>query len=682
MRSLIFLLLISHWCFSQSTIRVNNSKTQFSSYDADYQNVLSYAQSQGIRFPSKACMDAQNTLMAAIKSNIGLSAFDQIKVIYGDGPFNFTNINWVNPSLLISTPINNPLYIPLGGITNDPSSSGAGINTGVLGGNYTQNLCENVIYYSGLTANYSSLFLDGTKGNANNPTYTYFNPASSSASGGTAALALNDADFKSVAGFDLTDGLYFYGRTASNQSFARKGSASRVTAASTAIGISPWGNVLGAYSDKANTIVGYNNIAASRKFYLFTSGRLLTITEEASLKTAWDTYLTSIAAIPAAATIGTIYNVSSWSNLNDFTINGTTVTATSNQLQFTGGANTFTQSLDLTSIGGVNIGATKLSKWTQTIQFVVPTITASQNWIGFGIRSSCSYNKSGVTALPQLVFRMDLVTGTAGIMRIYSSTTPSLAVSTSAVSITSGDIISMTLTLNDGVATYSGYDVTTSSTPIAGSVGLYGAAGAYVTNTGHFAIFDGGGSVNTNKVNSWVISSSEIQGAKIAFVGDSKTQAYQATGVSLLYSIHNGFFYRLQDNYGPMVNLGGSGDCSADYLSRVYEIINWVRPQTVIINGVSNDIRSSISSATWQANIASVISQLQAAGINVIFWTGLYETNISQSAVSTWANAGIGCTVWDGVGIVLSLSADVIHPNSAGHATFANYALSLGKLPP
>lgn len=669
MRKIILLLFISQWCFGQNVLIINNAKTQFASYDVDYQNVLAAAQAKGIKFPSLACMDAQNALMISIKANVGLSAFDQIKNMLHDGPSKFSDINWANPAGPLTVQSNNPLYVPLSGFsaTNHIGGTAEYLNMGKLGGQFTQNSCEIITYYRNMVSGTAN---DGGQLTAG-PTTTINSTRTSTTLGSN----LNANTNSTFTGFDLTDGLYFVGRTSSSSIFGKKGSGSRVTVSSTSTGIFPYNYFLLARNGDTNGTPTGPTGGGLKDVSFFSSGRLLTTTEETNSNTAWNTYMTAIAALPAIQTVGTKYNISSVANLNDFTSNGCTVTATSNQLQFTGGANTFTQSLDLTSISGVNIGATKLSKWTQTIQFVVPTITGSTNWIGVGLRSS-----NANANYYDLILRMDLMTATAGVMHMYSGPTHASLLNSTAVSITAGDIVSMTFTIDGGAAFYSGYNVTTSSTPVTGSFALYGTTGGFISNTGHFAIFNGG---NAN-VTSWTVSSTETKSAKLAILGDSKTQCYQATGAGSAYSAHNGFPYLIGDSYGTVVNLGGSSDRSADYITRVWEIINWIQPQTVVIAGVCNDIRAGVANPTWQANINSVVSQLQAAGIRVIFWTGIKEnfspgTGIDQAAVSTWANAGIGCEVWDSLVYDIPLS-DFVHPTTAGHVLFSNYALSYGKL--
>lgn len=279
---------------------------------------------------------------------------------------------------------------------------------------------------------------------------------------------------------------------------------------------------------------------------------------------------------------------------------------------------------------------------------------------------------------------MDFTTASKGQMKLYGGTTTTLLRTSSALTINAGDVVSMTLNLAEGYVTYSCFNVTTSSAVITDAYPLYGLSGGFITNTGHFSIFDGGGSVNTNKVTSWTISSGVYKGG-YCFIGDSKTQGYQSYGTSTPNSILSSYTYLLQKKIGRIANVGGSSDRTADYLTRTYEIVNWIQPHTVIIAGVCNDIRAGLSSATWQANVLSLISTFQAAGIRVIFWTGFKENypsgpgTVDQTAVSTWANAGIGCDVWDSAPNNYDLN-DNVHENIIGHTKIAGDAISFGKL--
>jgi lysophospholipase L1-like esterase len=685
MKKMIFLLLLSHWCFGQWAVPVNNGKLQFSQYDSKYQAVLATAQAKGIKLPSKACMDAQNTLIVALDVAVGgiATTFDQFIVMVTDGPANFTNINWANPGYRDMVQVYNPKFIPLvgfdNGILNNTTYTPGNeyLNVGKLGGLYTLNSCEQIYYYRDIQV---GTYNDGGFMNSAPQYATSLNATRTATTTGFNVNELTTGT-QSVSGTDINDGLYFMGRTSGSSAFVKKGSGSRITKSTSSAAIWPYDFfLLGRCGDTQTQTPASGG--GYKKISLFTSGRLLTTTEETDIKTAWDNYLTAIAAITPLSTIGTVYNVSSWSNLNDFTNNGATVTATSNQLQFTGGTNTFTQTLDLSSISGTAIGATKLSKWTQTIQFIVPTLTGT-NWIGVGIRSS---NANG--NYYDLVCRIDFTSGSTGKMKLYTGPTHTLSrTTTSALSMTAGDIVSLSFTLDGGFCYYSCQNITTSSAVIYDNLTLYTGTGGFIDNTGHFAVFDGGGGVSTNKITSWTVSSNEYKGG-IVFLGDSKTQCYEAasTSNSGVRNNENSYTYLLQRKIGPIVNLGGSSDRTADYLTRTYEIINWVQPSTVVIVGVCNDIRAGVSSAIWQANILSLISTFQAAGIKVIFWTGFKEnfspgTGIDQSAVSTWAAANlIGvCDVWDSVVNNYDLS-DYVHPTTNGHLQIANDALSYGKL--
>jgi len=655
MKKIFLLLLISFSAIGQSQLAWLQSR----SYSSEYQTILSYAATQGYAPPSPAERVAQDILIRSLVSNGILSKLDVLKVMIGDGSQAFTDVNWVNPSTYKSIRYRSPTWTINGGFTfraydtdNNYIDEGYAPNSGP---NYTQNSAETIIYYSNLPATFSISLADGTRSDNIGNNQDVFNPLHASTQV-NAATNRGANTLVTDAQFDNTNGLYFYGRTSSTSEFVKKGSGSRVTTgSSTSVTPSTYNYYIGCLNEGANGIRSLTQ--NTRTVGLYASGGVLSTTDEANFKTAWDNYLAAIAAISAPATIGTFYSKtgSSWSNLSDFTTNGITASISSGTIDISGGASNYNQTLDFA------FGSTKLAKWSQTVTFKVIT---TGNGIGFGIRSSNSSNR--IDALVQFV-------SSSGVCNLAVGASHTTGASSSALSLSANDVISLTITLNENVLSVDVYNVTTGSAHKTASY-TYPSTTTLLANTGTFSAFQFSGHY---QIQSWILSSTEYYRPKLAILGDSKTQWYYAS----LY--RKSFGYLLSEFYGDQncVILGGGSDRTAEYLLRTNDLVNLIKPQYVLIAGLSNDIRTGVSSGTWQANMASVISTLQAAGITVIFSTGLYETSISQSAVSTWANAGIGCTVWDSNGITIGLNADNVHPNDAGHLTFATSALSSGKLP-
>ncbi len=362
-------------------------------------------------------------------------------------------------------------------------------------------------------------------------------------------------------------------------------------------------------------------------------------------------------------TVGSIYNKSSWANLTGLTPNGTTPTVNgSNQLAFSGGANTFTQTLDINYV-------TCLEKWAMSVSIIADTPTLTSYGLGIGIRSNSSYAQYGVTGY------VDLSTNaTRGIVRVYAGST-SVAVSTTALSFSAGDTIQITISRNYNYISVVASNLTTKA---AASVANYYFVLTYsapfiMPNSGKFAVYNFGGN---QIVTSLSVRSNAIKNPDILFVGDSKTVGYYSGAKAGRFADIVGAHYQTQ------VNAGGN-DGTVEVLARIPEIIS-ILPKIVVLNIGRNDI-GAISAPTIYANYASIVSQLQAAGITVYHLLPIYETTANQAALTANIIATFGaanCIAdqvvnYSGTASTV-LVADNIHPNAFAHSVIANSILNSG----
>jgi lysophospholipase L1-like esterase len=364
---------------------------------------------------------------------------------------------------------------------------------------------------------------------------------------------------------------------------------------------------------------------------------------------------------------GAIFSTTTFSTLSGFTANGTTPTVGGNGLQFTGGTGTFTQSLDYST--GPD-AYTELDNWSMSATIIAGTPSSTSYGLGLGIRSYNVGNPYNVTG------RIDLTnSATAGYVIINGGgSNLQVASSSTALSFSAGDTISLTVSRNQGVMTVTARDVTTSSSPISVSYVYNNSTSAVIVqpNFGRFAIYNLGGS---ETVGSLTITSNDITNADIAFVGDSKTQGY--------YSVnYAGSFPSIVETHYKTVTLAGGGDTTSNLLSRVPEIIA-LHPKTVVLEIGSNDVRNSVSAATYEANYASIVSQLQAAGITVYNLLPLQESTLNQTTLSNWISATYpGATIdsggenYAGNTNAILLPGDGIHPNAYYHSLIAQAILN------
>ena len=73
-------------------------RTYGSGFDADYQAVLDYANSQGYTLPSASQQIIQNQLVLDLKSNGLWQKFDLFYLTANDAGLEFSLINWINPN--------------------------------------------------------------------------------------------------------------------------------------------------------------------------------------------------------------------------------------------------------------------------------------------------------------------------------------------------------------------------------------------------------------------------------------------------------------------------------------------------------------------------------------------------------------------------------------------------------
>ena len=359
--------------------------------------------------------------------------------------------------------------------------------------------------------------------------------------------------------------------------------------------------------------------------------------------------------ITTLAPLGTLFNATSFTSGAGFTNNGGNPTIVSNALQFTGGVNGFANSFDLNQY-------TTLPQWSMTAKVVVGTVTSTSYGLGFGIRS---YNSGG--AFVNAVASLYTASGAnQGFLFLYAGST-NIATSPTALSFSSGDTIQVTVTRNFDTLTATASDLTTNSAPVSASYQyLYSYPQANLSpNRGRFAIFNLGGTQSVTALN---VATNAPVNAPLMCVGDSKTVGY-----------YGGTFSNNWCSNLPIQTVAeaGGSDQTADVLAVIPEIIS-LKPHAVILNIGRNDIGAGVSFSVYSANYASIVSQLQAAGITVYHLLPIYETVASQSPLtsfinSTYPTANIVDAGLQNYSATAStvLAPDGIHPNIFGHQVIA-----------
>lgn len=358
---------------------------------------------------------------------------------------------------------------------------------------------------------------------------------------------------------------------------------------------------------------------------------------------------------------GTIYEKTTWANLNDFSNNGGTFTTTSGRIQGSGGAGSFTQSLDLLQF-------TNLQKWVIEAGVRIDEKTGTSFGMGFGIRS---YNSFGLSnALARFVASTGTGTGTA---IINGSTNNAQLAQTSAITFSALDSISIVVERNVNILSVTIRNITTNSAEQTTSYSYTYNSAPYLPNTGRFAIFSFGGQFSIFRLK---ISSKEVRNSRLMVIGDSKTEGYNASIGSLTWgAILNNYFK-------TTVKHAGGFDRTLDVSRGMAEILA-LRPQQVILSIGSNDIRSGVDSTTLCNRYDSCVTAMLNAGIDV-YHAVLYETSISMLPLVNHINLVYSqakiINTYDATKQPGAVDADNVHLTDLGHRIAANTVIQSFKL--
>lgn len=355
---------------------------------------------------------------------------------------------------------------------------------------------------------------------------------------------------------------------------------------------------------------------------------------------------------PNPVPYGIIYENDNFTDASDFTAFGdASAVASGGKLRVTCVTNgTFDQYLVL------NTTTTGLGKHKTTIEFELPNAPASNTFgLGVGIRSVNTYVPLSMVA------RISLTnTGTQGDRYFeYTNTHPgaytiATSSSVSSFAVSQNDTIQIVLEQDLDEITITYWNKTTSNKNILSYTYTLPNA-PFPSNTGQFAIHCIGG---TYDVTYYKVESKEWKNAKLLCIGDSKLNGF--TGDSFEQSIPQQleFLYR-----GIHDNTGGN-DRSADVLLKIQEIIDFA-PKKVLLNIGSNDKREGRTLLQWQTDYDDIVTQLEAAGIDVYH---LLQFNESVLSFTDYNSHITGTYSADRIVDPLEVTLDVsgVHPDQTG----------------
>ena len=161
-------------------------------------------------------------------------------------------------------------------------------------------------------------------------------------------------------------------------------------------------------------------------------------------------------------------------------------------------------------------------------------------------------------------------------------------------------------------------------------------------------------------------------GEKILALGDSITAGYGL-------KVEQAYPYLLSQKINlPIVNLGVSGDKTADALARLPEDVLTENPWMVIVALGGNDFLKKVPKAETERNLKEIIAQIQAKkaitvilGMNLGLFTDEYKDLYQRVAEET--NSYLIPQVLKGIiDNPKHRQQDIIHPNSIGQGILAD----------
>lgn len=363
--------------------------------------------------------------------------------------------------------------------------------------------------------------------------------------------------------------------------------------------------------------------------------------------------------------LGTLYNSNSWASGADFTLVGSpTISYTGNKINVSGGNQAISNTLGTNNSAFNQVikitayGATTLERWRMYTRFKVNIAPGSTT---YGLATGTySISTGGSISNAMGYFNMSTNAGTGTGAILVGTGNNSASLSPTALTFSQNDYVALITERIGDRLFQTAKNITTGLSVVTTSY-VYdpsSSSNILMPNTSDFAIANLGGSYIIDSIS---ITSDEAKYANALFVGDSKLSGY-ATGFDVRIPA------LLNRKLTNVVVSSGQGDRTQDVLNHIAEIIA-LKPRQAIVCIGRNDIAGGVSTATWEANLSNIVSQLQSAGIAVNVLDAIYETNTNQATLlsyvpATFPNNYIGTYApGSGTGTV---ATDGVHPNLLG----------------
>ena len=356
--------------------------------------------------------------------------------------------------------------------------------------------------------------------------------------------------------------------------------------------------------------------------------------------------------------VGNLFKEKNFTDLSKFDVNGATVSASGGKLDFSAGANNFTQTLDVK-------GFSCLENYTLTGRFIVGQKNASSFGFGLGIRTAGVYGLSAI---------FDMTTGAnSGKITIGNNNT---FATSSALAFNVGDTIVFSLEKSGADLLAQAYNKNTKAAPvrITYSYTIY-SPNASTSWYGKYAVFSKGGLFS---LDSLAVFSKDINKPDLLILGDSKVVGYQANNYT------DGFAQQLRGKYKYTDIYAAPGLQINNALNLTGEIIS-LHPKNVLMALGSNDIRAGRTFAQYTSDYDTVVTRLQNAGITVYHTLPFYEKAVDVKPLvdyiaSTYPANKVIDTYYPTLAAG-ALDADTLHPSILGHQYIYKAILNADIIP-
>lgn len=298
--------------------------------------------------------------------------------------------------------------------------------------------------------------------------------------------------------------------------------------------------------------------------------------------------------------------------------------------------------------------------YTYVVQVRVPVIAANTA-IGLGFLPDQFRNAGGNKYTYSSTFNF---TSTSASMNFYTGLNGTFTsrATTSALTIATNDTLEITVRRDTTLFTTTVRNLRTGTTQSMSYTYPISSTSNPVMPVGGLPCLYNLSSADTIDVLKWTLTDNTPQGCKLLALTDSKGNYNATTSADRWVSKFNATY-----GAGTAYAYSDYGGELADGI-RAIGHIRRLRPRNLVITMGSNDVRNSVTEATYTANLRAIIDAAEQIGTKVYFMV-MGESSLNQSPLYNNAKMLLGDRA---ILVTPALDGDGIHLTTAGHLTVYN----------